>query len=177
MNSLLKRMLTTKFTVLFIISFESIFLLAKAQHISTIKTCIEESNNNTSIPDEYSTILFALSLLAGLLFWIPYLSFIGKSFLNPKSRFIEIIHEHFAATIGLPLAAIGSFFTVLVFKTTLGPMNFTIAGLTFEGSSGPITLWILCLLACSFSLKLLWPLGIKSQKETESENIDNHPDQ
>jgi hypothetical protein len=133
----------------------------------------------TALPDKYFYIIFGFSLLAGFLFWIPFLIFIGKSILDPQSRFVEIVYDHFAVSIGLPLAAIGSFFTVLVFRATTGPIEFSFAGFQFKGASGPITLWMLCLLAFAFAIRLLWPLSGKqiSQTKKDDVNAESHSDE
>jgi len=71
-------------------------------------------------------------------------------------RYIDIIFDHFAATIGLPLAGLTSLSLVLFLKYTAGPLEFEGMGFKFKGASGPIVLWILCFLSIATAIKLLW---------------------
>ena len=68
----------------------------------------------------------------------------------------EVITEHFAATIGLPLSAIGAFLLVTVLQISAGKIEFEALGFKFRGASGPAVLWVLCFLAISTAIKVLW---------------------
>jgi hypothetical protein len=72
----------------------------------------------------------------------------------------ESVLEHFPATIGLPFAAVAAFVICSLFRTTEGRIRFSALGVRFEGASGPIVMWIFCLLAVSTAIRLLWPLTI-----------------
>lgn len=64
--------------------------------------------------------------------------------------------EHFAATIGLPLASIAALCLVIMLKFATGPIEFEGLGFKFRGASGPIVLWVLCFLAMAAAIRLLW---------------------
>ncbi len=69
---------------------------------------------------------------------------------------IQIIEKHFAATIGLPMAALAAAFLVIGLSHSGGPVRFEGLGFRFEGTSGEIILWIACFLAITAAIKLLW---------------------
>jgi len=68
----------------------------------------------------------------------------------------DIIRQHFAATVGLPLAAIASLVIVFVLEYSTGPIEFEGLGFKFKGASGPIILWVFCFLAIAVAIRLLW---------------------
>lgn len=86
----------------------------------------------------------ATAILAGFLTRIPF------------DVQLEIVKEHFAAIVGLPVAAIFSAFLVVVLQQTSGPVRFEGLGFKFEGTSGQVVLWIFCFLAIAGAIKLLW---------------------
>ena len=69
---------------------------------------------------------------------------------------IEIARAHFAATVGLPAAALVSLCVVLFLEHTSGTIELEGFGLKFKGASGPIVLWVLCFLAIATAIKMLW---------------------
>jgi hypothetical protein len=73
--------------------------------------------------------------------------------------FLAIIKNHFAVTIGLPMASLLSTFIVVALKHSGGPMRFEGLGFKFEGSSCEVILWVMCFLAISCSIRLLWSIG------------------
>ena len=72
---------------------------------------------------------------------------------------VEIVKNHFAATIGLPMAALLSAFIVVSLRHSDGPMKFEGLGFKFEGSSGQVVLWIFCFLSITAAIKLVWGIG------------------
>ena len=68
----------------------------------------------------------------------------------------DIAREHFAATVGLPMAAVAALFIVLVLRVTSGPLEFEGIGFKFRGASGPIVLWLMCFLGITAAIKWLW---------------------
>jgi hypothetical protein len=68
----------------------------------------------------------------------------------------DLVVKNFAAIIGLPFAFIASFVVVALFRQGTGPMEFDGFGLHFKGASGEIVLWILCFVAISGMIRLLW---------------------
>ena len=76
--------------------------------------------------------------------------------LIPYEVMVNIVKSHFAAIVGLPISAIFSAFIVVALEQTSGPVKFDGLGFKFEGSSGQVVLWVLCFLAISLAIKLLW---------------------
>jgi len=68
----------------------------------------------------------------------------------------EILRNHFAAVVGLPMAAIFALWVVTILRSKSGPIEFDAFGFRLRGASGPVVLWVLCFLAISFAIKLLW---------------------
>jgi uncharacterized membrane protein YhdT len=69
---------------------------------------------------------------------------------------LPIAQEHFAAVVGLPMAALASLCIVLIVRTSSGRLEFEAWGLKFKGAAAPIVFWVLCYLAMAVSIKLLW---------------------
>ena len=86
-----------------------------------------------------------------LFFLVIYVQF-GKGY------WLNITLNHFPAVIGLPGAAAAAFVVVAVLRNTEGPIEFEGLGFKFKGASGPVILWMLCFLAVSGAIRLLWPL-------------------
>jgi hypothetical protein len=63
---------------------------------------------------------------------------------------------YFPVTVGLPVAAVVSLLLILVLRETAGKLEFEALGFKFRGASGPVVLWVLCYLAITLSIKLLW---------------------
>ena len=68
----------------------------------------------------------------------------------------EVAVAHFAATVGLPSAAIAALCIVVFLESASGPIEFEGLGFRFKGASGPIVLWVFCFLAIAAAIKLLW---------------------
>lgn len=68
----------------------------------------------------------------------------------------ETVKAHFAATIGLPCAAIASLLLVVILEINAGRIEFKVYGVEFKGASGPTVLWVLCFLAITLAIKSLW---------------------
>jgi hypothetical protein len=73
-----------------------------------------------------------------------------------EDLWIPVAKQHFAAIVGLPMAALASLIIVLVLRVSAGPIEVEAWGLKFKGASAPIVFWILCFLAISTSIKMLW---------------------
>ena len=69
---------------------------------------------------------------------------------------LEVAKAHFAAVVGLPAAAVGSLFLVIVLRISEGPITVNLGSWSFDGASAPIAFWILCFLAMAYAIKLLW---------------------
>lgn len=72
------------------------------------------------------------------------------------SWLLEVVEQHFAATIGIPLSAVSAACIVIILESTSGPIRFEALGFKFSGASGPVVLWLFCFLAMILALKLLW---------------------
>jgi hypothetical protein len=73
-----------------------------------------------------------------------------------KGDLITVLVTHFAAIAGIPVSAGGSFVVVALFETVRGRIRFHGFGLSFEGASGPIVMWVLCFLSIAGAIRLLW---------------------
>ena len=80
----------------------------------------------------------------------------GFMSLMPYDVMVDIVKPHFAAIVGLPVAAIFAAFIVVALQQTSGPVKFEGLGFKFEGSSGQVVLWVFCFLAIASAIKLLW---------------------
>lgn len=74
--------------------------------------------------------------------------------INPD--LLDIAFAHFAATIGLPSAALAALCIVVFLESSSGPIEFEGVGFRFKGASGPIVLWILVFLSIAGAIKLLF---------------------
>jgi hypothetical protein len=74
-----------------------------------------------------------------------------------QSWILKIIQQHYAATVGLPEAAILAFLIVITFEARSDSIEMEFFGiLKFKGASGPIVLWAFCVLTITCCIKLLW---------------------
>ena len=94
-----------------------------------------------------------------LIFTVPIGSavfFSGLLTLAEPGLLMQVVKEHFAATVGLPMAALLSAFIVVALRHAEGPVKFEITGMKFEGASGQVILWVICFISISLAIKLLW---------------------
>lgn len=90
--------------------------------------------------------LFGIAALVGLL-----------TFDASKSTFwTELIRQNFPVIVGLPMAGLGALFVSIVLQISSGPIEFDVAGVRFKGASAPIVFWLLCFLAITLAIKMLW---------------------
>jgi hypothetical protein len=68
----------------------------------------------------------------------------------------ELVARNFAAIVGLPFAFIAAFVVVALFRQGETPLQFEGFGLKLKGAAGEIVLWILCFVAISGMIALLW---------------------
>ncbi len=68
----------------------------------------------------------------------------------------EVLHEHFAAIIGLPGAVAIAFLIVVFLRQTSGPIEFEGLGFKFKGAAGQVVMWVVCFLAMAVAIKLVW---------------------
>jgi hypothetical protein len=73
-----------------------------------------------------------------------------------EGAWIKVTQEHFAAIVGLPAAAVGALFLVLVLRMTSGPIEVELGTLKFKGAAAPIVFWLFCFLAMATAIKMVW---------------------
>ncbi|MBR0735302.1 hypothetical protein JQ581_00050 [Bradyrhizobium liaoningense] len=107
-----------------------------------------------------SELLIRIVAVAGLVLAAALFAlFVFAEWSNPYWSTVSF--DHFAATIGLPGAAAAAFIIVALFRTTEGQIKLEALGFKFEGAAGPIVMWVMCFLAITIAIKLLWPLTLK----------------
>jgi hypothetical protein len=67
-----------------------------------------------------------------------------------------LIKEHFAAVVGLPVAALAASCVILAFRQSEGPIQFEFLTLKLKGAAGPVVLWTVCFFVIAGAIKLLW---------------------
>lgn len=68
----------------------------------------------------------------------------------------EVLRDHFAAVVGLPMAGILALWVVTILRSQTGPIEFEAMGFKLRGASGPVILWVVCFLAIALAIRLLW---------------------
>jgi hypothetical protein len=69
---------------------------------------------------------------------------------------LDIAREHFAATVGLPFAALAALSLVMILEFRAGKIEFEGFGFKFRGAAGPVIFWVIAFLAIASAIKLLW---------------------
>ena len=85
-----------------------------------------------------------------------YLVMLGWDIAHRAAWMEAVFEKHAEAVLGLPLAALVALCAVLSLQATSGPIEFEGLGFKFRGASGEIILWVLCMIALSFAIKMLW---------------------
>src|SRR5262245_22999957 len=80
----------------------------------------------------------------------------GLLTLLPVETLQQITTDHFAAVVGLPLAALLAAFVVVALRHTGGPLKFEAFGFKFEGGAGQVILWVICFLAITAAIRVVW---------------------
>jgi hypothetical protein len=116
-----------------------------------------ESNGNKYLNEErFRAISGWLIIIGTAAFSAVFFTFIITHSWGENAWIVEIVKSHFPATIGLPLAAIASICIVFLFKYVSGQIELEGFGIKFKGAAAPVILWILCFLAISSMIKVLW---------------------
>ena len=68
----------------------------------------------------------------------------------------NLVVKNFAAIVGLPFAFIAAFIVIALFRQGETPIEFDGFGLKLKGAAGEIVLWIMCFVAISGSIAVLW---------------------
>jgi len=59
---------------------------------------------------------------------------------------------------GIPVAGCSSFVVIAYYGVVAGPIKFSLWGLQVEGATGPVLLWIACVLGLALAAKMTWTL-------------------
>lgn len=96
------------------------------------------------------TIMGALAFATILTLWVVFIDL-------TKQQYADLMLKHFQALVGLPMAAIASFFLVTFLRQRSGEgIQFKALSFEFKGPSGEVVLWILCFTAITIAIKALW---------------------
>ena len=106
--------------------------------------------------ERFRAIAGWLIFLGTGVFSAVFLSFLVYHSWGSESWIVDIVKEHFQATVGLPLAAIAAICIVFLFKFVAGAIEFEGLGFKFKGASAPVILWVLCFLAIVGGIRVLW---------------------
>ena len=101
---------------------------------------------------EISVRVAAFAIVAAVA--VVLLVFIHAIWNDPGAN--KIVADHARVIVGLPVAGLFSLGVIALFRTTEGTIKFEALGFKFEGASGPIVMWVICFLAISGSIRLLW---------------------
>lgn len=101
---------------------------------------------------ERTTLLIALFFSIVVVYVIALLTMFEWK--NPGAR--QIVAEHFPVVVGIPFAVIMAFVIVAIFRSATGPIKFEAFGFKFQGASGETIMWVLCFLAITAAIKMLW---------------------
>jgi hypothetical protein len=120
--------------------------------------------NDTEITTSYGVtltsgmkqfVIWSAMLAAGAV-GVSYLLFILYSTWYSEGWVQEVIRQHFAATVGLPLTGLATFLLVQVLQISAGQIELEVLGFKLRGASGPVVLWVVCFLTVTAALKLVW---------------------
>ncbi|MEM9601301.1 MAG: hypothetical protein AAGA11_00440 [Pseudomonadota bacterium] len=86
------------------------------------------------------------------------------TFSEPEETFWEdLFREQFPVVVGMPMAGLAALFITLVLRMSHGPLEFGVGGLRFKGGAAPIVFWVLCFMAMTTSIKMLWQVPPAAQ--------------
>jgi hypothetical protein len=104
----------------------------------------------------FKYIIYLLAIIFIPLLVISYFGLYVYELFYDNTWIIDNLKEHYAATIGLPFAAVAASLIVLVFETKSGEIKITIWNMKFEGTSGEIIMWVLVFISEGLMIALLW---------------------
>jgi hypothetical protein len=103
---------------------------------------------------DFTNLIFVTIVLGLFCVFVVYAAFIIKVWEN--QAWFDALLVHLRATAGMPTAAFGAFVVATLFRTTEGQIKFQAPGFKFAGASGPIIMWVLCFLAITSGIRLLY---------------------
>ena len=118
---------------------------------------VQEPDDGSDPRRPLRTFISWLAILGGTLFMFGIT--VGVMYLGATRETLQqIVREHFRALFGIPTMSICSLLLVFLFQVAAGgKLEFeTPFGFKFRGASGPIVLFVLCYLAFTVSLTVLW---------------------
>jgi hypothetical protein len=84
-------------------------------------------------------------------------AFVSISQVWKSPRLADMMIDHLAATVALPIAGLGIAVLIAAFAVaSRGKIELKVPGFELRGASGPVFLWIVGLLAYAVSLRMLW---------------------
>ena len=85
------------------------------------------------------------------------LSLISYILIRNNTWFNKIMQQHFAAVVGMPGIAALAFLIVITFEARFDAIEMEFFGIMrFKGASGPIVLWVLCVITMACCVRMLW---------------------
>jgi hypothetical protein len=68
----------------------------------------------------------------------------------------DVLAQHFAAVVGLPVAVTVAFVIVSFLRQTDGPIEFEGLGFKFKGAAGQVVMWALCFMSMAAAIHWCW---------------------
>jgi hypothetical protein len=104
----------------------------------------------------FRRLIEMLALLSATAVGAAFVFFLTRDIANAEPWMMDVFREHPGAVLGLPLAALAALCIVLFLEAKSGRIEFEGFGFKFRGASGEIILWVICFLAITSSIRLLW---------------------
>ena len=122
---------------------------------SEVDTSANTEPQGKSVDERFRSVaIWCLLVMMVLILSAVFYAFVMHG--HVEALWIPIAKEHFAAIVGLPMAALGSLCIVLILRISAGPIELEAWGVRFKGAAGPIVFWVLCFLAMTVAIKTLW---------------------
>jgi len=115
----------------------------------------KEQPERLSKESPVQAVLKQVILIGFVAFFITYFGYLLYEIVT-GGWILTRIQENFAGTVVMAFAALVALFVVLLLQYSAGNIEFEMPGFKFRGASGPVVLWVLCFLAVSAAIKLLW---------------------
>ena len=97
-------------------------------------------------------------LICGLILTLYVALLIGSAWLVGRDAVVCFQFMYFRGAVGIPTAIIASVSVVALLAAGIrGDFKIQLWGLSLEGPSAPITMWVVCFLSISLSLYTLFP--------------------
>ncbi len=141
------------------ISAHAIFLIVVFVILGGLVVVVYQIVRLSPPPENVSRMLVTVLALLGTVAFAVLFLYGSVVSMMTEPWVLEIAQKHFAASVGLPFAALAALCLVSVLEIRSGPVEFEAWGLKFKGAAAPIVFWILIFLAIAASIKLLWNLG------------------